>query len=154
MAKTISDANIPIQIVENGIKFKVRWRFLASVIGVLLGGGSIAGLTAIVGTGTSVASDLKEFKFEQDARHIHIDSVLSEQDKHARMQDTKLADVSQAIISVQTTQQRDVARNEARRVTEYIKDRQTREREYDRVYELNLRRLQRGEDPCGNVNCD
>lgn len=154
MAKTISDANIPVQIVENGIKFKVRWRFLASVIGVLLGGGSIAGLTAIVGTGTSVASDLKEFKFEQDARHIHIDSVLSEQDKHARMQDTKLADVSQAIISVQTTQQRDVARNEARRVTEYIKDRQTREREYDRVYELNLRRLQRGEDPCGNVNCD
>lgn len=154
MAKTISDANIPIQIVENGIKFKVRWRFLASVIGVLLGGGSIAGLTAIVGTGTSVASDLKEFKFEQDARHIHIDSVLSEQDKHARMQDTKLADVNQAIISVQTTQQRDVARNEARRVTEYIKDRQTREREYDRVYELNLRRLQRGEDPCGNVNCD
>jgi uncharacterized coiled-coil protein SlyX len=152
MSKTDSDA--PVEVVPGGFKFKVRWKFIASCLGVFLGGGTIATLATTVGVGTSVADDFGTFKMSQGYAHEHIEKALESQDKRATEQDKKIEGISDVIGSVQTTQQRDVARTEARRLTEKIRDREEREETYDRLYELNLRRLQRGSDPCGNVSCN
>lgn len=144
----------PVEIKKTGIIFNIRWRFIASVIGVILGGGTVAGLATTVGVGSSVASEFDTFKNSQGYVHEHIEKALKEQDKRATEQDTKILDVAKVVSSVQTTQQRDVARNEARRLTEKIKEREERESTYDRLYELNLKRLQRGADPCGTISCE
>lgn len=145
---------VPVELAKSGIKFTVRWKFILSFIGFLLCGGSFAGVATMFNVGTSVADDFAGFKAVQASAHMHIDGVLEEQDKHAKSQDSRIEVVSKIITSVQTIQQRDVARTEARRLTEKIGNRKDREDTYDRLYELNLRRLGRGEDPCANVNCD
>jgi uncharacterized coiled-coil protein SlyX len=144
----------PVEIKKSGISFNIRWKFIASVIGVILGGGTVAGLATTVGIGSSVASDFDTFKSAQGYEHDKIDKTLAGQDKRAASQDAKIEDINKVVTSVQTTQQRDVSRTEARRLTEKIKDRDERESTYDRLYELNLKRLQRGADPCGDVSCD
>jgi len=152
MTKTDSDS--PVEVVPGGFKFKVRWKFVASCVGLFLGGSTVAGLATTVGVGTSVAQDFDSFKMVQGYAHDHIDKTLKTQDDHATEQDGKIKVISDVIGSVQTTQQRDVARTEARRLTEKIRDRDEREEAYDRLYELNLKRLQRNVDPCGTVNCN
>jgi hypothetical protein len=147
----VSDA--PVELAPGGIKIRVRWKVIAGIFGFLFAGGSLAGVGAMFNVGTSVAGDFDAFKVEQGSAHRHIDSALELQDKHAKEQDGKVEGISKAISLVQITQQRDVARTEARRLTEKITNRQEREEAYDRLYELNLRRLQRGVDPCGTISC-
>jgi len=144
----------PVELAKGGIKFTVRWKFILSVVGFLLCGGSFASVAAMFNVGTSVADDYDGFKAVQTSAHMRIDSALETQDKKAAVQDARIEAIGGIVTSVQTTQQRDVARTEARRLTEKISNRKDREDTYDRLYELNLRRLNRGEDPCANVNCD
>ena len=144
----------PVEIKKGGISFNIRWKFIFSCVGLILGGGTVAGLATTVGVGSTVASDFDTFKSSQGYAHEKIDKTLSSQDKRAETQDAKIEDINKVVTSVQTTQQRDVSRTEARRLTEKIKDRDEREATYDRLYELNLKRLQRGADPCGTVSCD
>lgn len=151
MVKTNSDA--PIEVVPGGFKFKIRWGFIASALGIVLGGGTLAGLATTVGVGSSVADDFSDFKNQQIVSHEQIEKAFTKQDDRATKQDDKIEDINKVVTSVQTIQQRDIARNEARRITESIKDRREREEAYDRIYELNLKRLQRGMDPCATVNC-
>jgi hypothetical protein len=152
MVKTDSDAPIA-EIKKSGLFFSIKWRWLLGCLGLLLGSGTIAGLTTTLGVGDSMASDFSSFKTEQATVHKHIEDTLFNQDERTTLQDNKIEGISKVISSVQTTQQRDVARNEARRVTEDIKNRAEREAAYDRIYELNLKRLQRGADPCSTVAC-
>jgi len=151
-AETTSDS--PVELAPSGIKIRVRWKVIASIIGFLFCGGSFAGVGAMFNVGTSVADDYTTFKAVQSSAHIHIDTALEEQAKHTKEQDGRIETISTAITSVQTTQQRDVARTEARRLTEKISNRKDREDAYDRLYVLNIKRLSRGEDPCANVRCD
>lgn len=151
-AETPSDA--PVELAPGGIKVRIRWKVIAGVIGFLFAGGSLAGVGAMFNVGTSVAGDFDSFKATQASAHTHIDSALVAQDTHAKDQDVKIETISKTISSVQTIQQRDVSRTEARRLTEKIGNRKDREDTFVRLYELNLRRLGRGEDPCANVNCD
>jgi hypothetical protein len=147
-----SDA--PVELASDGIKVKVRWKFIISILGLLLGGGGLASIAAIFNVGSSVASDFDAFKSDQSFQHTKIDTTLKDQDARATAQDGKIEVISKGITSVQTIQQRDVARTEARRLSEKIGNRKDREDTYDRLLELNLRRLARGEDPCANTNCD
>lgn len=144
----------PVELASNGIKIRIRWKFITSVVGALLGSLGLAGIATLFNVGTSVADDFTVFKSEQRTQHTHINTVLETQDKRSEAQDGRIEDISKAVTSVQTTQQRDVARTEARRLTEKIQNRADREEAYDRLYELNLVRLRTGRDPCANVNCD
>jgi hypothetical protein len=145
----------PVELAKNGIKLQIPWRFIVPIVGFLLCGGTLAGVGAMFSTGSVEASPAFEsFRSMQERQHIDIDGTLKRQDQHALEQDSKIENIKNVVSSVQTTQQRDVARNEARRLTEKIKDRIERENTYDRIYELNLRRLQRGLDPCGTIACE
>lgn len=141
----------PAEFVPGGIK--IRWKFILTVITAVLGGGTIAGLGVTVGTKDTVSTEFNQFKSEQDDVHAHITETLKKQDERSVSQDLKIETISGVITAVQTTQQRDVARNEARRLTEKISNREEREFAYDRLYELNLKHLSRGEDPCGSLSC-
>ena len=153
MAKAEPISENPVEIAKNGVKVKISWKFIVSAVMIALGGTSLAGVATMFNVGTSVADDFTAFKSEQSSQHTHINTSLEMQDSHAKTQDGRIEDISKAITSVQTTQQRDVARTEARRLTEKITNRDEREEAYDRLYELNLRRLQRGVDPCGTLAC-
>jgi hypothetical protein len=144
----------PLVVEKGGIKVDIPWRFVLPIIGFLLGGGAIAGVTSMFGVTPSSADALSVFKAEQSVQHDDINKTLEAQDTRAKKQDERIADISKTVSSVQMTQQKDVARNEARRLTEKIPNRAEREETYDRLYELNLKHLQRGEDPCANVNCN
>lgn len=144
----------PVEIAKNGIKVTIRWKLIAAIASAVLGGVGIAGATTVVGVTFASADDVQAFKIDQDVQHSRINKSLDDQDAHAKAQDGRIADINKTVSAVQTTQQRDVARTEARRLTEKINNRIEREETYDRLYELNLRRLQRGEDPCGSISCD
>jgi hypothetical protein len=154
MSKTTTTSDSPIELTSGGVKVRVRWKFIVSVLGLLLGGGGLASIAAIFNVGSSVASDFDAFKSDQSFQHKKIDTTLEEQDSRAKLQDGRIEVISKAITSVQTTQQRDVARTEARRLSEKISNRKEREDTYDRLYVRNLDRLQAGKDPCANTNCD
>jgi hypothetical protein len=149
-----SEAPAEITGDGGGVSLKIRWKLIATVIGLLAGGGTIAGLSTRVGMTDGAAAEVEAFKGEQAAAHLTISESLEKQVAHAAVQDARIQDVTEVVRSVQVTQQRDVSRTEARRLTETIGNRKERERTYDRLYELNLKRLGRGADPCGTVSCD
>lgn len=144
----------PVELAKNGIKVTIRWKLIATIASIVIGGVGIAGATTVVGVNFASADDVKAFKVDQDIQHSRINKALDDQDTHAKAQDARIEDINKTVSAVQTTQQRDVARTEARRLTEKITNRIEREETYDRLYELNLRRLQRGDDPCGSIDCD
>lgn len=153
--KNLTAENLPtVEAASTSIKVDIPWRFVIPIAAFLLGGGAIGGVTSIFMPGNSSSAELQTFKGEQNTQHGQINETLKRQDAHAKKQDGRIEDISKTVSSVQTTQQKDVARTEARRLTEKIPNRTDREETYDRLYELNLKHLQRGEDPCATVNCN
>jgi hypothetical protein len=152
IAEPISE--MPLELDAGGFKVKVPWKLIVLILTVIVGGGGAATIATTLGVGSTASADLTAFETVQEAAHIGIDKALVVVGEKAAAQDAKIETVTKVVQSVQTIQQRDVSRNEARRLTENITSRAVREREYDRLYELNLNRLQRGSDPCGTVQCD
>lgn len=144
----------PVETPSTSIKVDIPWRLVLPIAAFLLGGGTLAGVTTAFTGAAASPQELSAFKLEQNQQHAHINQTLEEQDKHAKVQDGRIEDIGKVVKSVQSTQLRDVARTEARRLTEKIPNRVERENTYDRLYELNLRRLERGTDPCGSISCD
>ena len=142
-----------VGISAGDLKIQIPWKMIITIAAVLLGGGTVAGVTTTLGGGEE-SSGLNVFRSEQTAAHKLIDASLESASKRAEKQDEKIAGVAKVVGQVQITQQRDVARNEARRVTADISNRKEREAAYDRLYELNLKRLQRDADPCGTLSCE
>jgi len=150
-AEPISDA--PVTLEGGGLKIKLHWRLIVCVLGVLGLGGSAVGISSQFG-GAASSDELGAFRIEQTDAHRVIDRTLKEAGALAVEQDVKIERVSKAIDSVLSQQQRDISRTEARRLTEKIGSRREREETYERLYELNLRRLARGADPCGTLGCE
>ena len=151
-ADPVSEA--PVTLEGGGLKLRIHWRMIVCILGVIVGGGSVAGITTTLGTSTASSDELGVFRTEQVDAHRVIDRALVEAGELAAAQDTKIEQVSRDIQSVQTIQQRDISRTEARRLTEKIGSRREREEQFDRLYELNLKRLGRNADPCGTLSCD
>ena len=143
----------PVELAPSGVKLQIPWRIVIPVVAFLIGGGTLTAVTQAF-TGATEPAGLATFKKDQDSQHAQINKTLEDQDKRAKKQDERIDDISKTVKSVQSTQLRDVARTEARRLTEKIPNRLERENTYDRIYELNLRRLERGSDPCGSISCD
>lgn len=151
-----SDAVSPdsgdIKITKKGVA--LNWRVCA-IIGLLgLGGGgftvaarSFFGLDGANSLATP--PPIKTIADELADNRVAHGAFTSKLDEH----DKAIHGVSEKLTSVQTVQHRQVARDEARRVTEPIKNRTERERTYDRLLDLNLKRLADGRDTCQTADC-
>jgi hypothetical protein len=124
-------------------------RNIALLVAVLLGGGGItyydfatkADVAVAVSDASKVTKSYSDEKFET------INQVVTDQE-------TKIDNIENKVDHIQHVQHRQVARQEARRITEKIQDRHERERNYDRLLDINIRRLRENKDPCATLHCD
>jgi TolA-binding protein len=132
-----------IEVSKSGIKIPIK--LIVVICTVVLGGGA-----GVYGIDSATASKLDkqvfEFKKTDDSRYEETQKILSDHGK-------KIESMSNMIQRMSDRQMRSEAREEAHRVTESIKDREKREREFGRLFEKNLDRLMDGRDPCADVNC-
>jgi outer membrane murein-binding lipoprotein Lpp len=135
----------PVALTKKGIT--LNWKFIiGAVAAVLAGGGGTA-------AGVNYFSECKAASPKIEA--LRQDNVkMHEEDRAAISEQRKTLKVVTAITEkVLDGQNRQVAREEARRLTEGIKERERREREYDRLYDLTLGRLQENKEPCRSIDC-
>ena len=127
-----------------------NWKSLGVLLTLLLGGG-----------GSWLAWDVAN-EDEVDNRIVkHATDERSYEDERYQRHDRIIVNNSKAINGlvdtvgeIQSVQHKQVAREEARRVTSEINDRERRELEYDRLADQNMRRLRAGRDPCSTVTCE
>ena len=134
-----------------------NWRTLLLLGLVLASGGSIAGVSLLPnGITFSPGETEEENVFQNDHKKTHevIGETLEEHAKVLDEQGKVIGEVKYKIDEVQTVQHKQFARDEARRATEGIKDLAARIREYDRLVDINMKRLGRGNDPCSTINCE
>lgn len=126
---------------------RIPWKLIFSLLAVLGigGGGSYVFVTEnqvdekLDTQKTEITKSIDDFKSLENDRHVKIDETFKE--------------VKETVNDIQTVQHSQVARDEARRITESIKDRRERETSYDRLIGMNMRRLKEKKDPCFNVDC-
>lgn len=130
------------------ITLKTKTIFI--IIACLLGGGGV--------TGGGLA--VFDFSTTEDVKKV-TDQMISNENERHKVIDQKFsrqsADINglkDTVTDVRATQIREIARQEARRLTEGIKNRQQREEEYDRLLNRNIKRLEMGRDPCATRDCD
>jgi len=125
------------------------WQGLAAAIVTLLGGtGGYVGLQFVT------ASELKESEVAHEAR-VEARVVKVEENVKTEVAgiNAKIGGLEEKVDGVQNFQIKQDARQEARRLTENIRSRTEREKEYDRLRERNEKRLKDGEDPCTTLDC-
>ena len=148
---TKDSGKIILKIGEDGIK--INWKVLILVITVLFGGG---------GTYAGVQLVTKDRLDHAIINHDQIiESRNARQDKAIKQNAAAIVDngkvigtVRVSIDAIQEVQHKQIAREEARRVTQKINNRQKREEAFDRVYDANMKRLKKGDDPCFNIRCN
>jgi len=140
-----------IAIKSNGLV--VSWRTVFAMIVALLGGGSGGFAMVEVATEGKVDEKIQDVIEVEKVRHTGVQLLLDDHAKILKKHDDKISRIDQGIEQIQQVQHRSVSRDEARRITETIESRVAREREYDRLVDLNLKRLRKGDDPCGNMEC-
>ena len=137
----------------NGRGIAVSWKTVLAVLTVLLGGGGGGYAVRQYVTAGQVDQKIEAVKASENVRHEKLDRVVDGLIVTQEAQGTKLEQVSRTVGSIQAVQHRQIARDEARRVTKDIRSRNQREEAYDRIREVNLSRLKRGAEPCGSLEC-
>jgi hypothetical protein len=133
------------------IKFTVPKKWLVVLAVAILGGGGITqALTDVLGIKRPEPQEIKDERRrkhkKENERFVKINMRLdthTEQIKTLDVRQTKMLDV----------QNQDIARREARRVTEKIRNRRERERQYDVIFTRNVNRLKAGKPPCSDDIC-
>jgi hypothetical protein len=129
-------------------------KVLLVVVAVFLGSGAgVGGVTKFLnGSGDDKGSH-KGDKGNSDEGNknynVRFQSIESTQKIHTQ----KIGALETKTNDIQTVQHGDIARTEARRLTEDIKNRDEREREYDRLVDLNIKRLKENDPPCSDRRC-
>ncbi|NIQ91005.1 MAG: hypothetical protein GWM98_04645 [Nitrospinaceae bacterium] len=140
-----------MQIKENGVV--IHWKYLLAVALVVFGGGggwigiSLATTDQVQDKIEIQAGKQKGIDDKQNAK-IQANEEGIEEVRHISGQ------VKFKIDAVQEVQHKQIARDEARRATEKIRSRDRREDEYDRLYDLNMKKLKSGADPCSDLACN
>ncbi len=147
------DSTAPAVVLDRkGIQ--VPWKFILLGLTVLAGGGIGSwGLQTFLGTSAS-ASELQVVSTKNDAEHSEIKGTLVVQQQITTENTTAIKGVTATVEKIESAQTRDIARAEARRLTDDIPNRKVAEREYERLFERNLQRMARGLDPCGTLACE
>lgn len=149
MAKLGSSGEIKLE--QNGMV--VSWRTVFAMLVALLGGGSGGMAMFEIGNESKVDAKLQEIKSVESTRHSTVQIKLDDHAIILEDHNKKISKIDQGVEEIQLVQHKSVSREEARRLTVGIKSRETRERNYDRLVDLNLRRLRKGDDPCANIEC-
>lgn len=141
-------------VVLDRLGVRIPWKVLTLIAIVLAGGGfGSLGMQALFGA-SATAKDLEALD-SKNAKEHGIMSVSIEDGQRMTIANTEaIKMVTVTVEKIEAAQVRDIARKEARRLVDDIKNRQVAEYEYDRLFEQNLRRLSRGMDPCGTLACE
>ena len=138
--------------MQVGIKWAKRAIVaLLSLAGV--GGVGWMGVQVVLVKPASAADMSVRFE-KNDIEHGNI--LTTQKADHALTvaNDTAVKALTQEVGGIKNILSKDVARKEAHRLTDEIRDRRRAAFEYDRIFEINLRRLAAGKDPCGTLACD
>ena len=140
--------NKPSDPPKNGtIKIYIPPRLAIVAVALLLGSGvGGLGLSNILNGGADAKTESKEPSGTFNVRFERLETGQA-------VNTQKIEKLDQQVGQIQTVQHSDIARTEARRLTDQIPNRRRREEAYDRLVELNIRRLKRGQDPCQNLGC-
>ena len=129
----------------NGIKIYLPPKMAIIVIAILLGSG--------VG-GIGISNMLNGKKSENVTTERQEFNVRFERIETGQKSNTKkIEKLDEQVGEIQAVQHSDIARTEARRLTEKIANRAKREKEYDLLVSRNLDRLKKGLAPCQTVKC-
>ena len=121
------------------------WIRLAAAILALLGGtGGYVGFQFVT------SAELEASEQKQEARVVEVETKVTKEVSGIK---SKIGTLSGKVDKVQKYQISQDARQEARRITEDIRNRDNREEQYDRLRELNEKRLKKGKDPCTTLDC-
>jgi len=97
--------------------------------------------------------DKTEIDTQHQATHDLISGVVDRFDVHVEKNADDFEILTTTIGQIQTVQRKSYARDEARRVTGHIRDRDKRERQYDFIVEKNMFRLENKLDTCSDTRC-
>jgi hypothetical protein len=144
-------------ITANGKKVTIRipWKIISGIIVLLLGGGlSTVGVLKCMGVAS--AAEVESLKTDNAGEHTTIRATQEQDHKMTVANDTAVKALTVSVGGIQSTMVKDVARREARRLTDQIKNRTQAERLYDSLVDKNIRRMTADPplDPCGSLECD
>lgn len=121
------------------------WKaMVGAIVVVLFGSGSFVGFQFV--TSADLNKAVVESEQLQESKLTPIRAEVAEIKN-------KVGDINDKLDGVQDFQYQQDARQEARRITDDIKDRRMRESEYDRIRILNEKRIKQGRDSCSTLDC-
>lgn len=119
---------------------KIPWKLVFSILAAV----------GVIGTGGSMFLTADQAKAEIQIAVKPIKEKIAENKKSS---DKTFTEIKGALKQVQTVQHAQVSRGEARRITKDIDSRDERERAYDRLVGMSMRRLKNKKEPCLNLDC-
>lgn len=139
-----------IQVNPDGIA--LNWKaFVAAIFIILTGSGSYYGFQII--TRDQLDKEIADVEKSHNQIIENQGKLIDDNKISIAVNEKSIVKIDFKLGQVQRTQHKDIARTEARRLTENIKDRTEREDKYDALLDLNISRLKKGEDPCSNLDC-
>lgn len=126
-----------------------RIEIIIAAIAVIFGGGSFAGVKLLS------TDDIKEEVLESVVPHeMKQDTKIEENCDKIKKQGIVLNSIIPTVEAIQGIQHKQFSQSEARRLTGGIRNRSKREENYDRLRELNMKRLKKGGDVCLTLECN
>ncbi|NIS54599.1 MAG: hypothetical protein GWN94_26490 [Phycisphaerae bacterium] len=134
-----------------GVNIYIPPKLASALLALLIGSGAgvLGGFKWLNGSDSDESSHTSDLENREQNYNVRFESIESTQKVHT----TKIGKLEKKTNDIQTVQHGDIARTEARRVTADIRDRHEREREYDRLVDLNLKRLKEKKPPCNDRRC-
>ena len=156
---TTSDSDAPASVTVDGksvrVQVGIKWarRIIITMLSLASAGGvGWVGIN-IATIKPAAAAELMALDKQNSKDHDAIRQTQSADHAMTVVNDTAVKNLTQEVGGIKSVLSRDVARKEAHRLTDDIRDRRRSAFEYDRIFEMNLRRLAAGKDPCGTLEC-
>jgi uncharacterized protein HemX len=143
----MSKSNPPKNGVQIYVPPKLAIVAIAIVIGSGAGGFGVSNL--FNGSGTEEKGHRSDRKHRDREFNVRFKSIEATQTKHTE----KIEELEETTGEIQSVQHKNIARTEARRVTESIINKRRRREIEDRIYEINLTRLKDKKSPCLDRTC-
>jgi hypothetical protein len=152
-----SDAPASLTIDDKSLRLRVRLKYLRWAVASLLSVAGIGGAgwvgVKVVAVKPASAAEVQALDSSNAKDHRAIRDELRSEAVKTAADRTELSAVTATVRRMEDKQIRGQAREEAHRLADEIRDRRRSAFEYDRLFELNLRRLAAGKDPCGSLAC-
>ena len=136
---------------KNGVQVYIPPKLASVILAVLIGtgAGSLGGLKLFNRSDGDKSSHNSTHMNRDEIFNVRFENIEKQQVEHTE----KIAQLEETTQQIQDVQHQDIARAEARRVTKDLVNRRRRQEMEDRIYEVNLARLKKGEPPCLDRSC-